>query len=105
MIKKYQKRRLKTALPKRKALFVLDDRTNALLDHLSESFGISRSKAIRYAVKYAFYSVTHFANYTIEKDKPLSRYMQKKYNLKYQAIKGENIKPVYRNTKGLKGHE
>jgi hypothetical protein len=102
MIKKYQKRRLKTALPSHKALFVLDDRTNKLLNHLSESFGISRSKAIRYAVKYAFYSVSHFMNYTIEKDKPLSRYMQKKYNLKYQASKGEKIKPLYRDIWGKK---
>jgi hypothetical protein len=97
-VSKYVKRRIGTKLLSKSALFIIDERTAEQLEKLSMSFGISKSKAVRYAVKYAYYSMEHYRRYTVEHGKPLSRYLQKKYNNLNKDIleTPENIVPRYR---------
>jgi hypothetical protein len=98
-VKKYVKRRLGTRLLNKSALFIIDERTEEQLEKLALSFGISKSKAVRYAVKYAYYSMEHYKRYTVEQGKPLSRYLQKKYNkLGNSGNEQENFVPIFRKT-------
>ena len=75
----------------------LDVRTLDLVKRLSQSFGITRSRAIRYAIKYAYYTSQFYSKYVIETGKPPSRYLQKKYNLtEKNLLPDESIVPKWR---------
>jgi hypothetical protein len=75
----------------------LDVRTLDLVKRLSQSFGITRSRAIRYAIKYAYYTSQFYSKYVIETGKPPSRYLQKKYNLtENNLLPNESIVPKWR---------
>lgn len=75
----------------------LDFRTLELVKRLSQSFGITRSRAIRYAIKYAYYTSEFYSKYVIETGKPPSRYLQKKYNLTSNNLaNNENLVPKWR---------
>ena len=92
---KYIKRTFKPAPIK--TLVSLDDRTFSQITRISQSFGITRSKAIRYAIKYAYYTIGYYSKYVVETGKKPSHYLQKKYNLMVNNLeKGENIIPRYR---------
>ncbi len=102
-VKKYVKRKLGTPLLSKSALFIIDERTEQQLEKLALSFGISKSKTVRYAIKYAYYSMEHYKRYTVEQGKPLSRYLQKKYNkqLDKETALSSDIVPMFR--KAYKG--
>jgi len=75
----------------------LDIRTLELVKRLSQSFGITRSRAIRYAIKYAYYTSQFYSKYVIETGKAPSRYLQKKYNLTANNLEpNEAIVPIWR---------
>ena len=75
----------------------LDVRTLDLVKRLSQSFGITRSRAIRYAIQYAYYTSQFYSKYVIETGKPPSRYLQKKYNLtENNLLPDESIVPKWR---------